>query len=1163
MITLLIDGEHLLWRNYYTHSTLKTSSGEPSGAFYGFLRSLVKLKTLNPSRVYVAWGDKRANLLRRSYFSSYKSTRKSHPDLQSQQQDLQEFLSSLRIPQFMVEGYEADDVIALLARKFSSDQQKVLILTGDKDLCQLISQNIGVLRPRKSELQVVNLSNFSQVFDLPSPQHLVTYLALLGDSSDGIPGVPGIGEVYARRIAKKFNSYRLLSKLLTSNLPELPNKIVKILFSNLHILERNLALIDLVNSPLSLSDPSLLVSFNKNNLCPLPVEELLKKYEIRSINVNQIPHPQVSPPSPVQGCYKCPDLVRNRAHIVNSKFVQPVDILFVAEAPGATEDIEGLEPLTGKAGKLLNQCLQEAGVSRDSVSLANIVRCHPPKNRDPKVEEAQACLSYLLKEISYYRPKLIIPLGNVALYYLTDGNYEGIRKHKGKLIKYKGMTLFPTYHPSYFLHGNIKESEVLVRHLKNAKKLLAGEELKSEEVDYKVIETIEELEEYLEKMKTSPTITFDYETSALFPTEGVPLCLSLSAKPKEARVFPFYRQFLKPIWSEEQLQRIKQLLREFFDNYPHIAKIAHNAEFEYRWSLEHGIAKNITNLQDTLLMHYVIDENSGHKLKDLAVRFLDIDRYEEEVNKLKRRSVHKNLPIDLGDVSFAYIPDEVLWKYAAEDADVTHRLYYIFLEEIKKQGLLDFTFKYLHPLIKFFARMKIRGIKVDTEYLDRIIKIYEDRIREELQQLRSLPEVKKAKQLVDQRALQKEERRLRERYKQLKRKQLSEDQYVALHIKKVYEKLKAAPFNFNSPTQLPILLFDVLKLKKYTTDKGNPSMDKEILAIYASQGVSFIRLLLDYRTNSKFLSTFLQGIKNKLINGRIHPDFLLYGTVTGRLSSRDPNMQNIPKKSNPTKAKEVRKIFVADPDYVLLDADYKQAEFRIWANYANDPQMLQDLDDPSFDIHSKIASEAFNVPIDQVDKDLHRTPAKSVVFGKMYGRGDASVAKQLGITIEQAHRISRVLFDRYPKAEQWLRDQIAKAHREKIVTNLFGRIRHLEGIIDSSNKYTRAEGERYAVNSPIQSGASDLNSLAARLCQRKFAVQRVRAFVLALIHDAIIFQVHKKDLLIAVNIIKTVMRKPTELVKVRLDVDINVGFNLGEMLPLEEFLEAHKEFSVL
>lgn len=1164
---LIIDAEHLLYRNYFANKNLRTTNGKPSGAFYGFLNSLIRLKNKHGFiKIFVAWGDKRADLIRRKVFPEYKSNRDETPqDLIQQKKDLQELLASAGIPQFTSRGYEADDIIFLLCKKLRKKYPNsfVDILTGDKDLTQLVTSYIRVIKPDGT---LITKENFATHAPVNKPRQIVWFLSLLGDTSDNVPGVYGIGEKGAFKYVnetslKDCKSYNDLIHWSIDESGFTENQIKNFLDSA--------QLIDLVGSPFAIKDNAEITNLSAGYIQNLnTIQELLDQYEIKQFSASDLPteQKQITQIESVKNCFKCSALVASRSRIVPHVLYKDSDIMFIAEAPGRDEDIEGTQPLVGEAGKKYNEMLSNVDISRYDtnsplkISIANTCRCRPPNNRDPEKEEIANCLPYLQKEIQFVNPKVIVPMGNVALRALLNDPKASIQNNRGKIFTHNGMILAPTWHPSY-INRAPAEQGVWERDIKEVIKWLKGERIK-DVVDHKVIHTVDELREYIERMKQFPTNTFDYETAGLIPnlkqTGGEALCISLSAKEGEARLFPFYGQFLSELRPNLENEKAKALLRDWLKNTPKIAKIAHNAEYELRWSIQWlGLktVNDIPNLQCTQLMHAAIDENSPHNLKDLSVRYTRLDRYEEDVNNWAKKHNHKKEPYfdtmpDWGKDNYAYIPNEVLWKYALIDADATHRLYPIFVKEIYHQNLQEFVFKYYFKWMKFFARVKMRGFKVDLDYLNKMIQAYQIRVKEAEDDLYSRVEVKKAEKLLYEQRITEAIEKVSARYEALKNRRMSKAEYLQ---KYVYDKITPERLNFDSSKQLPVLFYDILKLKKYTTDKGNPAFGKEVMEAYEQAGVPFIKQLMNLRRLEKFLSTFLIGAKNNLLDDRLHTDLRLDIAVTGRLASRNPNLQNIPNRSDPEKAKEIRDMFIADDGYILLAKDYSQIEFRIWAHYSQDPQMIKDIND-GLDIHKLTASQVYNIPIQEVTY-LQRGKAKNTVFGIMYGRGAQSVADEHGMTLEEANAFINAFFGRYPRAKAWIEENKRFVKKHGFTINVYGRKRHLQATINSPINNIRAEAERQSVNAPIQGGASDTNNLAAMLCQDAFDGKGIDAHVQLLVHDQIIMCVRKDQLKAADEISDKVMLNPTKKLSIRLDTDGEVGYKMGSFVDRYDYYE--------
>jgi DNA polymerase-1 len=307
----------------------------------------------------------------------------------------------------------------------------------------------------------------------------------------------------------------------------------------------------------------------------------------------------------------------------------------------------------------------------------------------------------------------------------------------------------------------------------------------------------------------------------------------------------------------------------------------------------------------------------------------------------------------------------------------------------------------------------------------------------------------------------------------------------------------------NSSEQLCILLYDVLKLKPFKwgnpskkDGKTRPSADSEVLEKFADAHPAITKLM-ENRDTQKLHSTYVLGMMKRMdANYRIHTDFNQHITVTGRLSSSNPNLQNIPRAN-----KDIKKAFITDPGYSLIQFDFSQAEFRFWAVYSNDPKMMEDIKN-GVDIHKVTASEFYGVPEKDVTKEM-RNAAKTIVFGLMYGRGAAAVSKQVGLSEDDAKKIINNFFAKYPVAARWLKQIQMFAKQHGYVPTEFGRVRRLPAVY-SGNKEEEAEAMRQATNSPIQGGVADLTGIGLIKIHRRLRERGLRARMLLTVHDSIV-----------------------------------------------------------
>jgi len=352
-----------------------------------------------------------------------------------------------------------------------------------------------------------------------------------------------------------------------------------------------------------------------------------------------------------------------------------------------------------------------------------------------------------------------------------------------------------------------------------------------------------------------------------------------------------------------------------------------------------------------------------------------------------------------------------------------------------------------------------------------------------------------------------------------------------------------------SSKQLRELLYKKMKLpvvKK--TKKFAASTDEEALTeLYNTTKNEILAMILSHRKGDKLLGTYVKGILNRLDSkGIIHTSFLIHGTLTGRLASKDPNFQNMPKE---TKDPRIKRMFIARPGCVFLEADYGQAEFRHWGNYSQDPRIIADIVAASNgtgpDIHKLMASLAFNISVEKVTKD-QRQDAKSIVFGFMYGRSIKSVAEQIGCSEVFAQKVASIFFARYPKAKAWLRNAVSTVKRYHQIRSLFGRLHRIAGI-NSAQKVVRSEAERRCMNFPIQAAASDMNCNSANRIMREFKKQGLKGQLCILVHDSFLCEVPENEVEKSIVIIKGEMERPVLNMNVPMNADIKIGTRWGDL----------------
>jgi len=794
---------------------------------------------------------------------------------------------------------------------------------------------------------------------------------------------------------------------------------------------------------------------------------------------------------------------------LNGRGMVPADIMLIGEAPGFTEIVEE-KPFVGDAGKVLTACMKEAQLARNEVYVTNVVKCRPPENRPPTREEMAACLPYLTQEIWQVAPKVIVLLGASPLMALLGK--KGITKIRGQVLHSAEFNcqVIPTFHPSYVMR-RADDSTIRAKFIDDlvlARRLaLTGKMEKTRKpVNYELVQTLEGMEALVEKLLRAPVIDFDTETTGSNPKECKLICVSFSLRECEATVVPLWVD--GAAWWGKDTEKILAHLKTVFESsVPKCCQAGCLIDIPFLRAA--GI--NVQHYDyDTLIMDYLLDENKPENqrgLKDFAWDLTDMGGYEMELDKLVLE-----LNIDKGAEGFARIPFDTLWKYSASDADALGRCRRIFYERMQKEELTWLFHEVVMPVANVLIDIEEAGIKVDKARMEEIATEYDGMVVALDEQLKSHPDIRTAE-----------------------------------------EKLKLKkPFNFNSPDQLRALLFTFLKLPIVSRTKKTrkPSTDAKVLEELSVKH-EIPKLLLTRKQYSKQVSYLRKTLTNAVAaDGRIHTRYLIHGTETGRLSSRDPNLQNIPRNNDERPiASRVRDIFVAEDGYTLIDADFAQIEWRLLANYSKDRRMLDDLWRGA-DIHNENAALVYEKPVEEITK-AERQAAKGLTYLMIYGGSAYRVVNLFNVTLGRAEEIIALVFTKYPGAKDYQRHMIEEARTKGCVTNLWGMRRRLLGILSSDPKI-REHNERSAINSPIQGLAAEILYVAMVWIVKAFLKKLPQARLVLTVHDSII--VECPDALVdkAVAIMRGEMLRPMPRIKVPLDVDIKIGKSLGNMTKLDK-----------
>ena len=618
------------------------------------------------------------------------------------------------------------------------------------------------------------------------------------------------------------------------------------------------------------------------------------------------------------------------------------------------------------------------------------------------------------------------------------------------------------------------------KNLKNQKNIKKLEKINVK--NYESIINEKDLEKWINILSNQSIICVDTETSSLNPIDTDLVGVSFSYEPNKACYIPIAHKNIKGLKKDLVLKKIKPVLED-----PSIKKVGQNIKFDYIVLKQNGIS--IESLEDTMLISYTLDAGlNRHGLDTISEIHLDHKTisYKDLVGSGKKK------------LNFSDIDLKKATEYAAEDADVTLRLYNFLknrLDEEKLNKIYEFFEK---PMVKLLAKLEINGIKVDSKYLKNLSDIFEKKIKK---------------------------------------------------IEKGIYSLAGKEFNIASPKQLGEIIYNELKIAKLKkTKKGGLATSANILEDLASKGHKFPNLVLEWRQISKLKNTYTDALQDHVSTKtkRVHTSFLLAATNTGRLASSDPNLQNIPIKSE--YGKEIRKAFVANKNNILISADYNQIEMRILADIADVKELKKAFKNKE-DIHSLTASQVFNLPLNKVNEDLRRK-AKTINFGIIYGITQYGLAKQISVSNEEALQFINSYFKKFPEIKNYMSSTINFCRKSGYVKNLFGRRIHLRGINDK-NFSVRSFQERAAINAPIQGSAADIIRLAMIEIDKLIEEdKKFRTKMLLQIHDELIFECEEKDKDYVQKVIKKAMTSisTSEYHKfsIPLEVNINSGYNWGE-----------------
>ncbi|MFP4097419.1 MAG: DNA polymerase I [Alphaproteobacteria bacterium] len=607
---------------------------------------------------------------------------------------------------------------------------------------------------------------------------------------------------------------------------------------------------------------------------------------------------------------------------------------------------------------------------------------------------------------------------------------------------------------------------------------------------YTLINDEATLQEWITRIHEIGHVAVDTETTGLTPAKADLVGISLACEPGKAAYIPlghvqeqdlFGNASAADCIAQIDKERCLALLKPLLED-KSILKIAHNMKYDWQLFAKEGI--EVTPCDDTMLMSYVLDgAQHSHKMDNLSVMYCDHTpiKYEEITGKGKAQ------------ITFEKVLIKDALDYAAEDADITLRLYHILKPRLVAERLVAVYETIERPLIPVIARMELDGIKIDPTALHDMSEEFGKKLNT-----------------------------------------LEKDIYA----------LAGHEFNVASPKQVGEVLFDEMGLQGgKKTKTGSYSTSVDVLEKLSLEGHEIVTKILEHRALAKLKSTYTDALREQInpATGRVHTSYHMTGTSTGRLSSSDPNLQNIPIRTE--EGRKIREAFIAKEEHVLISVDYSQVELRLIAEIAGVEALKQAFKD-GVDIHSLTASRVFGVPLEDVTPDIRRQ-AKAVNFGIIYGISGFGLAKQLGCSVGEATNFINRYLDQFREIRDYMEATKELAKDQGFVKTLYGRKCYIPGIQDKNQMRVRG-AERQAINAPIQGSAADIMKIAMGRMPRTLKEAGLSARMLLQVHDELVFEAPKTQAEDTLALVRKIFEEAFLINTVEISVPLTAEGNCGE-----------------
>ena len=1017
----LIDTFSLMFQVFHGLPPMTSPAGLPTNAVFGFSRDLVSLlQTHRPTWLICAMESVGVGK-REELYPAYKANRSPMPeDLRPQIPLLIETVEAFGIPVVHCDGWEADDVIATLTRQGVARGHQVRIVTSDKDARQLLGPQVQILNLRKNTYldEAALLADWGV-----RPDQVVDFQALVGDAVDNVPGVPLVGPKKASALLKDFET---LEGVL-ANADKAPGAKLK---ENLKVFADQARL----SQTLVRLNQELELNFDweasRNPQPDVPaLQALFRRFGFgRLINdVNQFAPKGTTFSEAAPSASGTSSVAAPSSLATKSKPRSAGRSLFGDEDDELDAGVELPVPSPPSSGERARVRGPSGGQALDEA---------PPFDADPR-------------DMTSDSSRVGLPLDSEAPLTLALSPQS---RGEGTGVK--------TDVPSPDSSSSVTAQPVVPAITRR----------------WEVIDTLEALAAFVERLAQQPRFCLDLETTGLDPRSSRIVGWAFCWEPGLAYYLPTRGPLGSTLLNEAA---VIAALKPVLEN-PSLRLVNQNIKFDLMFLEANGISVRPESIDvDPMVGDYLLDAGArSHSLDTLIQKYLGTTGIpiSDLIGSGKKQKNMADVPIDL------------IAEYATEDADFTLRLADLITEQLRTQGLWDLYWDLERPLIPLLAEMEQTGIRVDADELNR--------------------------QSVD----------LTLRLGQL----MGEIHGVAGRV-----------FNIDSPKQLQVVLFDELKLPIKRKTKTGASTDQEVLEELAPLHPLPAKII-EHRHLTKLKGTYLDALPLLVhaTTGRIHTSFNQVVAATGRLSSSDPNLQNIPIRT--PEGERIRRAFIpADTTWKLLCADYSQIELRVLAHFSQDQELIAAFAQ-GVDIHTAVASQVFSVDRDAVTSDQRRM-AKAVNFGVIYGQSPFGLAAALGIPQDEAATFINGYFEKYSGVTQFIDATLTEVQRAGRATTILGRRRPIEGIrvVRTGNLNMP---ERTAVNTVIQGSAADLIKMAMLAVRKRLRDENHPGRMLLQIHDELVLEAPESDIASLIELVRHEMQHAMEL-SVPLVVDVSVGDN--------------------